>query len=198
MPTKKERTTGGHPPRRRETCSDQPPCGAEGPPRGRPLDPGLQRSADPAVARVPGLYSHGLIPLPVLREIVVPCSEVQRLVIRWQLPQPLLGVGDAACEVGRNPSVAAILVLALVLTLLIGADGADLHPVQLGRVEPEDVALGLLIELRIAPPLADPVRDLEAPQRLDLPLRAPVPERVRAEDDVLGALEHQQLSQDVR
>ena len=76
--------------------------------------------------------------------------------------------------------------------------GVAVEPVELGRVKPQDVALVVLVQLRIVPALRDALRDLEPPERLDLPLRAAVPERVRSEDDVLRTLVPEQLPEDVR
>src|SRR5882672_10965550 len=48
-----------------------------------------ERSADPAVARLPGLHAQGQVPLPVHAEVVLLRLQVLRVVIRRHLPKPL-------------------------------------------------------------------------------------------------------------
>ena len=73
-----------------------------------------------------------------------------------------------------------------------------LDSVQPGRVQPQDLPLGRFGELRVAVLLAQRLGNLEPPQRLDLPLRRPVPDRIRPEHDPVLAHELQELAQDVR
>src|SRR6266404_2341766 len=71
-------------------------------------------------------------------------------------------------------------------------------PVEARGVEAEDLALRRLGELRIAVQPAQLLGDLEAPQRVDLPLRRAVPHRVGAEYDAVLAHELHELAEDVR
>src|SRR5205823_13203064 len=56
------------------------------------------------------------------------------------------------------------------------------QPIQPGGVQAENLPFGRFCQLRVAPFFSQPLGDLEPPQCFDLPLWAPVPERVRAKD----------------
>src|SRR6266853_907171 len=65
-------------------------------------------------------------------------------------------------------------------------------------VEAQDLALGRLRQLRIVVLVADLFGNLEAPERLDLPLRRAVVDAVRAEADLVLAEILEELAHDVR
>src|SRR5574342_475864 len=79
---------------------------------------------------------------------------------------------------------------------IVGEVSAGPDLVEAGAVEAQDLALHALGEPGVAelPPHAR--RDLEAPHGLDLPLRRPVPDGVRSEDDSVLAEELERLPHD--
>src|SRR6185295_5083439 len=80
---------------------------------------------------------------------------------------------------------------------LVRAD-AGRQVVQSRRVEPQDLALHLLVQRRVAVLARHVLRDLEAPEGLDLPLRRAVPQGVGAEYHALRPHVLEELPQHVR
>src|SRR5882672_1252961 len=76
--------------------------------------------------------------------------------------------------------------------------GIARHAVQPRRVQAEDLALGPLRQRRVTILALDVLRDLEAPHRLDLPLRRAVVHAIRAEDDLVLAEVLEELAEQVR
>src|SRR5439155_17231860 len=77
------------------------------------------------------------------------------------------------------------------------ADRGGRQPVEARGVQPQDLALGPIGQLRIAPSVSDVGWNLRTPQCLDLPLRTAIPERVRTEDDILRTHVVQKLTDEV-
>src|SRR6266480_929921 len=139
------------------------------------------RSPDPAVAPVARVSACREVVLAQLRELVAPIAA--GLGISGIVQGRLKAVRDARFEILRHRPVR-------------GHAGRQL--VELRRIEAEDLALILRGELRIAVLFRHLLRDLEAPEGLDLPLRRTVPERIRAEHDALRPEVFHELPQHVR
>src|SRR3954471_18252502 len=97
------------------------------------------------------------------------------LVVRRRVGSAAIGPGlGKAWEIERRPE--AFRNVPLVIRgqgLVCGYAGRQV--IQARRVEPEDLALHLLVQSRVAVLARHVLRDLEAPERLDLPLRRSVP-----------------------
>src|SRR6266480_1092372 len=126
------------------------------------------RSPDPAVAPVARVSARGEVILAQLRKLVAAVA---------------VGPGISGIVQGRLEAVRDARLVILWHRLVRGSAGRQI--VEPRRIEAEDLALVLRGELRIAVLLRHLLRDLEAPEGLDLPLRRAVPERVRAEHDAL-------------
>src|SRR5207302_916006 len=138
-------------------------------------------SPDPAVAPVARVSPRREVVLAQLRELVAPIAA---------------GLGISGIVQGRLKPVRDARLVILRHRLVHGHAGWQL--VELRRIEAEDLALVLRGELRIAVPFRHLLRDLEAPEGLDLPLRRTVPERIRAEHDALRPHVLHELPQHVR
>src|SRR5216684_8724189 len=93
----------------------------------------------------------------------------------------------------------AVLVPVLITSRHLGQTAVDVpDPVDPGVVQAEDLPLGALGQLWVGVLPAQLLRDLEPPERLDLPLRAAVPDGVGPEEDPVLAEESQPLAEDVR
>src|SRR5882762_1468631 len=139
------------------------------------------RSPDPAVA-------------PVAR--VSACREVVLAQLRKLVAAVAAGPGISGIVQGRLEAVRDARLVIFRHRLICGNAGRQL--VELRRIQAEDLALVLRGELRIAVLLRHLLRDLEAPEGLDLPLRRAVPERIRAEHDALRPQVLHELPQHVR
>src|SRR5216684_491612 len=139
------------------------------------------RSPDPAVA-------------PVAR--VSACPEVVLAQLRKLVAAVAAGLGISGIVQGRLKKVRDARLVILRHRLVRGNAGRQL--VEPRRIEAEDLALVLRGELRIAVLFRHLLRDLEAPEGLDLPLRRAVPERIRAEHDALRPHVLHELPQHVR
>src|SRR5467141_1831323 len=139
------------------------------------------RSPDPAVA-------------PVAR--VSACREVILAQLRKLVAAVAPGLGISGIVQGRPKAVRDARLVILRHRLVHGNAGGQL--VELRRIEAEDLAPVLHGELRIAVLFRHLLRDLEAPEGLDLPLRRAVPERIRAEHDALRPHVLHELPQHVR
>src|SRR4030095_10912705 len=93
---------------------------------------------------------------------------------------PAVAGGDALVPI-RHLHAAQVVLRDLV------ALGVDVDAEHARRVQPEDPLLDLPRERRVSVPVDEGLRDLEAPERLDLPLRRAVPDRVRPPQDVVRA-----------
>src|SRR2546422_1981178 len=140
----------------------------------------LRPCPDPAVAHVVALCTRRHVPGLDLRQVVVLGGEVDLAVV--ELEQVLQLPGHERCVVRRNGPV----------LLDVGVQAVE--PPQ---VLAQDLPLGAVADLGVAPLLADLVGNLEAPEGLQLPLGRSVPERVRSEDDLILALEREELADDV-
>src|SRR3989442_904138 len=139
------------------------------------------RSPDPAVAPVARVSARREVVLPQLRELVA--AVAARLGVSGIVQDRLEAVRDARLVIPRH-------------RLVRGKAGRQL--VEPRRIEAEDLALVLRAELRIVVLLRRLLRDLEAPEGLDLPLRRAVPERGPAEHDALRPQVLHELPQHVR
>src|SRR5712691_13309017 len=139
------------------------------------------RSPDPAVAAVARVSACGEVVLAQLRELVAAVAA---------------GLGISGIVQGRPKAVRDARLVILRHRLDRGNAGRQL--VELRRIEAEDLALVLRGELRIAVLFRCLLRDLEAPEGFDLPLRRAVPERIRAEHDALRPQVLHELPQHVR
>src|SRR5207247_10518213 len=129
---------------------------------------GSSRAVDPAVAPVTRVSARSEVVLPQLRKLVA--AVAARLGISGIAQGRLEVVGDARLVIPRHRLVRG---------------NARRQLVEPRRIAAEHLALVLRAELRIAVLLRHLLRDLEAPEGLDLPLRRAVPDRVRAEYDAL-------------
>src|SRR5436853_5314953 len=116
----------------------------------------------PAVAPVARVSACREVVLAQLRELVAPIAA---------------GLGISGIVQGRLKAVRDARLVILRHRLVHGHAGRQL--VELCRIEAEDLALVLRGELWIAVPFRHLLRDLEAPEGLDLPLRRAIPERIR-------------------
>src|SRR5712692_4559693 len=139
------------------------------------------RSPDPAVAAVARVSACGEVVLAQLRKLVAAVAP---------------GLGISGIVQGRLEAVRDARLVVLRHRLDRGNAGRQL--VELRRVEAEDLAPVLRGELRIAVLFRHLLRDLEAPEGLDLPLRRAVPERIRAEHDALRPQVLHELPQHLR
>src|SRR5207244_8586306 len=76
--------------------------------------------------------------------------------------------------------------------------GLDIDADHPRRVEPEELRFDGAGERRVPVLVDERLWDLEAPERLDLPLRRAVPDRVRAPEDVVGPERADDLTDQVR
>src|SRR5439155_4574551 len=143
----------------------------------------LHLRANPAVPRVIMAAAHLGVLLPQRRQVVSQVARRARI-----LEQLLEALRNERCVVRRDRPIAAG-------SARLGCAG---NAVEARRVETEDLALARFGDRRVSPALLQLLGDLEAPERLDLPLRTAVPDGVGAEHDALVAHELQELADDVR
>src|SRR6267142_4469630 len=166
----------------------------------------LAALAQPPVTRVARRPAHREVLPAHPRQLVVhrESRELHRLPERQ---------GDEGSVVRRHRVVAAVATsLVLAGIRLIGQAAVHVpDPVETRVVETDDLPLGGLGQLRVSPLLPraprkrrtvpvdarEPVRDLEPPERLDLPLRRPVPDGVGAEYDAILAEVLERLAEQV-
>src|SRR3989442_1477044 len=139
------------------------------------------RSPDPAVAPV----ARG----SARREVILP--QLRKLVAAVGARPGVSGIVQGRLEAVRDARL-------VILRHRLDRSNTGGQLVEPRRIEAEDLALVLRAELRIAVLLRHLLRDLEAPEGLDLPLRRAVPERVRAEHDALRPQVLHELPQHVR